>query len=223
MSLTAKVVTPYFAAVHTVCDLGNRLFSYTLTPNGISYARTIIGIFALNLFVQGYAITAFVILTLSLYLDHIDGVWARRYNMTTRWGAYIDRTCDKILILFWVGYFAQSFTKNPPEKYAWLYLISLGFLWIVEFISLIISIFHWWIEYTANQFFIITDNKAKTSGKIKMLLECVGILTLIPLVHWSFTDQFTSTIFISLTMGVATIMGIISLLGHIHNIEHTKL
>lgn len=222
MSLTTRVVTPYFAVVHAACDLGNRLFSYTITPNGISYARTIIGILALDLFAQGYAITSCIILTISLYLDHIDGVWARRYNLTTRWGGYIDRTCDKILILFWVGYFTHHFVKNPLESYTWIYLVPLVLLWLVEFISLIVSIFHWWIEYTAHPHFKVSDNKAKTAGKIKMLLECIGILALMPLVHWSLTGYFSSALLISLTLGVATIMGIISLLGHIHNIENAS-
>lgn len=167
-------VAVYYSMVHGACDTVNNFTFQKLTPNQISYFRTFIGIvIAIPLFQSGYLLSSGLIIAFSLYLDHIDGVWARRYNLESRWGAYIDRTCDKILIITWMIYLLLP---NDHELFSYLFIrSSMSLIAIAEFTGLAQSIFHWWIEYTENPDYEKHDNKAGPYGKIKMLLECVAL------------------------------------------------
>lgn len=72
------------------------------TPNKLTIARIVLTfIFMLFLFIQGLAakITALVLFLLASLTDLIDGRIARRYNMITDFGRFMDPIADKILVL----------------------------------------------------------------------------------------------------------------------------
>ncbi len=98
IALFRTITDTYLKYVYACCDLVY-LAAPHITPNGISYARTLMGLIALPVLHLEYALLGNTLLVASLYLDHIDGVWARRYKMETLWGGYIDRTGDKLLII----------------------------------------------------------------------------------------------------------------------------
>lgn len=47
---------------------------------------------------RGREITAFVVFVLAAITDAVDGIWARRKNLTSEFGSLLDPTADKLLI-----------------------------------------------------------------------------------------------------------------------------
>jgi len=190
-----------------------------ISPNKISYGRTIIGLLCIPLIFYKHEIWSLVFLVISLYLDHIDGVWARLFNQETRWGSYIDRTCDKLLVTPFLTYLMIfkpfGFCDND------LFFYSVYPLIVIELLSLQFSILQWILEYVGYKGVNFKDNKAKLAGKIKMLLECALLISILFFQGIKNPENLIKTLFI---IGIgSTIMAIISLIGHLKTMQFKKL
>ncbi len=73
---------------------------WLLHPNAICYWRAAMAVVAYILyFFVGYQALAIVIFTFAAILDGVDGIVARRCNMVTEWGEWLDPMCDKLTYL----------------------------------------------------------------------------------------------------------------------------
>lgn len=80
-----------------------------LHPNAICVWRVLIGFIGLVLyFILGQIFWGILLFTVSAFLDGVDGLVARRCDLTTRFGEEIDPLCDKLTYLPPMGFFAYQ-------------------------------------------------------------------------------------------------------------------
>ncbi len=103
---------------------------WLLHPNSICYWRTVLAfiayIFFFHLDYQSLAILTF---TFAAILDGVDGIVARKCNLTTRLGEWLDPMCDKLTYL------------PPLIGFAYVGIISLKLVWILITIEFLGQIF----------------------------------------------------------------------------------
>ena len=98
---------------------------WLLHPNAICYWRTGMALFAFVLyFFSRYQEPAIIIFTFAAILDGVDGIVARKCDMVTEWGEWLDPMCDK-------------FTYLPPLiGFAYAGIISTKLIWIMVAVEL---------------------------------------------------------------------------------------
>ncbi len=87
-------------------------------PNIISVLRLFLAPFIIWLIVSGNMFGAFVVFVLAGISDALDGFIARRFNLQTELGAYLDPIADKALLMG--SYVALGFLNYLP---AWLAIL----------------------------------------------------------------------------------------------------
>lgn len=165
------------------------------------------------------AIGLFVIAAIT---DALDGGLARRWNVVSNFGRIMDPFCDKVLILgafiylsggrFMVeAWFEQGYLLNMASGvYPWMVVVILAR-------ELFVTSIRGVAESQGIAF------GAKTSGKLKMILQSIAIpLVLLLVVNWPTQQQdlifwfcnglMWSTIAITIWSGVPYLIGIRSLL-----------
>ena len=87
-------------------------------PNVITIARILLVPLAIWLIVTGQFLLAFLTFLAAGISDGVDGFIARRYNLKTELGAYLDALADKLLLVS--IYMTLGFLKVLP---AWLVIL----------------------------------------------------------------------------------------------------
>ena len=134
------------------------LLPKSVTPNQITVFRFITIPFIIFFLLRGDYLISSILFMFSALSDAIDGALARTTNQVTRWGILADPLADKLLV-----------------GSASVILISRFLYWklaaIIVFIELMI---------VASAYYRYKGRviPAKTTGKIKMILQCVGIIFL---------------------------------------------
>lgn len=127
---------------------------WLLHPNAICYWRTAMALtgFVLYFFI-GYQSFAIFIFTFAAILDGVDGVVARKCNLGSRWGEWLDPMCDKLTYL------------PPLIGFSYAGIISTKLIWTLVVIEII------------GQFFarrilgmLKTSGAANNFGKIKAII-----------------------------------------------------
>jgi CDP-diacylglycerol---glycerol-3-phosphate 3-phosphatidyltransferase len=96
---------------HVIEPLARLLLRVGVTPNAVTVAGTVgVLIGALGFGARGYLITGLVIVTLSALTDLLDGTMARIRGTSTKFGALLDSTMDRIAdgavigaVTFWLA------------------------------------------------------------------------------------------------------------------------
>lgn len=127
-----------------------------VTPNQITKARILSIPLIVYFFLAGDYLPGTILFSLSAFSDALDGALARTKNKVTGWGMLYDPIADKIL----VG--------------------SVAMVVIAEFLSLYVAttIIFLEIMLVLSAYFRYKGKvvPAKTIGKTKMVLQCVGIM-----------------------------------------------
>lgn len=77
--------------------LVNRLLAWGVTPDAVTATGTLgVTAAALVFFPQGSFLAGTLVITLFVLTDTIDGALARKLGRTSRFGAWLDSTCDRI-------------------------------------------------------------------------------------------------------------------------------
>jgi CDP-diacylglycerol---glycerol-3-phosphate 3-phosphatidyltransferase len=109
----AKIFSVSARAVlgHVVNPVARRLLRVGVSPNAVTLAGTagvLVG--ALGFATRGHLITALVIVTLAALTDMLDGAMARMRGGSTRFGALLDSTMDRVsdgavlgAVAFWLA------------------------------------------------------------------------------------------------------------------------
>ena len=129
-----------------------------VTPNHITVFRFVTIPFLIILLVDAHYLSATILFLFSAFSDAVDGALARTTGQITRWGILADPLADKLL----VGSVA-------------LILISRFLSWQLALLIVLIEIFTVAMAYYRYKGKIVP---AKTAGKIKMILQCFGIIFL---------------------------------------------
>ena len=149
----------YIAKVTIMDKVMNVLFLWafpkSIKPNQVTVFRFISIPFIVFFLIFSFYKTAFVLFIISALSDAIDGGLARTRNQITDWGIVFDPFADKLLI----G--------------------SVGGILIFKFLSPILAILIVLLEViliaSAYHRFKGAIVPAKTVGKIKMVLQCIGV------------------------------------------------
>ena len=98
---------------------------WLLHPNAICYWRAAMAVAAFFLyFTTNFESIAILIFTFAAILDGIDGVVARKCNLGTKWGEWLDPMCDKLTYL------------PPLIGFAYIGILSISLVWVLVAVEL---------------------------------------------------------------------------------------
>jgi phosphatidylglycerophosphate synthase len=180
-----------------------------ISPNQISYLRVAIGlllfVFLFFLGIKNKLLVLFMFFV-GVLTDLFDGSVARGTNRVTEFGAMLDSTADRILILPIAVY---ALFQN--EK--WLLLALL----LMEVCNALISIF-----YKSKEIYL----ESNIFGKTKMVLQSVVFIVILIIWPKAPTELFLDMLWLSIIFGILSIFSrILELKGKINeklfkNIQH---
>jgi CDP-diacylglycerol--serine O-phosphatidyltransferase len=132
---------------------------WLLHPNAICYWRAAMALIGFVLyFFLGYQVVAIPIFTFAAFLDGVDGIIARKCNLGSHWGEWLDPMCDKLTYL------------PPLLGFAYAGILSTTLVWMLVGVELF------------GQFFarrildmLKTSGAANNFGKIKAII-CFGLV-----------------------------------------------
>jgi len=166
-----------------------------ITPNHVTYVRLLIGIllfvllFFLGIEDKTLIVSLFVI---GVITDFIDGPIARGTNKVTEFGAMLDSTVDRILILPIAVYVLFKI-------HLWLLLVLI----LIEVANAILA-----LHYKSKEIYL----ESNIFGKVKMVLIC--IVFIVSLITWPllpgqfFIVMLYSTIPLSVLSALTRILGL---------------
>ena len=97
--------SPIDALLYDIAEKLSPMFKrYNLTPNHITTIANIVRGLSLVMFYKKHYKVSAVLYIIGYYFDCMDGYFARRYNMTTKFGDLYDHISDVVihLILLWL-------------------------------------------------------------------------------------------------------------------------
>jgi len=130
-----------------------------VTPNRITQFRLVSIPFVLYFFIAHYFLVGTILFLFSAFSDALDGALARTTNQVTTWGTLYDPIADKLL----VGLTALVLVS---QYLGWNLALTICFIEILLISSA-------YFRYKGR----VTP--AKTIAKMKMILQCVGIIFLL--------------------------------------------
>jgi phosphatidylglycerophosphate synthase len=100
------------------------------TPNGITTLSLIAGVFSVLALNNGCSWLSALLLGISYFFDTVDGYYARKYNMTSKFGDCYDHIKDVIVFsAFVVVLFSRNRHKLPVA--GWIAVITILILFLV--------------------------------------------------------------------------------------------
>jgi len=127
---------------------------WLLHPNAICYWRAAMAIVSYILyFFLGYEASAIILFTFAAILDGVDGIVARKCNLGTEWGEWLDPMCDKLTYL------------PPLIGFSYTGIISIKLVWFLVAIEFAGQFFARHILARLN-----SSGAANNFGKIKAIL-----------------------------------------------------
>src|SRR3989344_4491060 len=133
-----------------------RLLPRFISPNRITIFRFISIPFILFLLLSGYNLAGTILFVISALSDALDGALARTKHRITKWGIVADPIADKLLI--------GSVALITVWEHFGITLTAL-----IIGIEIVIALSAY-LRYSRKLM------PAKTVGKVKMILQCVGVL-----------------------------------------------
>lgn len=93
--------------LYDAADANTHIFQKLgFTPNGITTMSLFFGLLSSCLLYSNHSVPAMISWCLAYFLDCMDGHYARKYNMVSRFGDYYDHISDatKVLVLIYIMY-----------------------------------------------------------------------------------------------------------------------
>lgn len=178
----------------------NRTFLWAIpqrvTPNSVTLFRFATIPFVLFLLIEGAYGIGTVLFAISAFSDAVDGALARTRQKITDWGKLYDPLADKLLIGSAVFILVSK-------------LISYELAFAIIFIELLLILTAYYKVYVKRSRTQVVP-QAVLPGKIKMILQCLGILSL--LLYITIAPFALMYYLASFFLYVAVIFAIISLI-----------
>jgi phosphatidylglycerophosphate synthase len=92
-------------------------------PNGITTLSLIFGLISVYGLYKGCVWCAVVCMLVSYFFDNLDGFYARKYNMVTKFGDYYDHIKDILVFIIYV-YILYQRNKYKLTKVGWYVVLS---------------------------------------------------------------------------------------------------
>ena len=109
----------------SLCPLFKKL---GFTPNGITTLSLIFGLAAVYALYKGKVWGFAILYFISYFFDNMDGHYARKYGMTSKFGDYYDHIKDIVVVLVLLG---VLITRNRCSRKVW---ITAGAILAVAFV-----------------------------------------------------------------------------------------
>ena len=167
-----------------------RLIPQWITPNLVSWVRFASVPFIGYFFWTGNYSIALPLFALSAFSDAIDGSLARTRNLVSDFGKMFDPLADKLLV-------ATAVIILVPRYLNW----ELVYAMVLIDLILITS------AYVRNHYYG-TIIQAENSGKLKMITQSLGVVSLLLYTLWPFPLLLTAALYLFYT---AIIFALISL------------
>ncbi len=105
-------------------------------PNALSFYRILVFPLILYFLLSGKETTYAVLLCINLFTDALDGFIARKFNMSTQFGARLDSLADigTYILAFW-GIF--KFKSEDLINHGWILYIFLVLFVLIQILNLI--------------------------------------------------------------------------------------
>jgi CDP-diacylglycerol--glycerol-3-phosphate 3-phosphatidyltransferase len=113
--------------------LGDLLLRIGVKPDWVTWVGTIgVSAAALWFFPRGQFLVGVLVITLFVFSDIIDGYMARKAGLSSKWGAFLDSTLDRVadaavfggLVIYYASTDAEA-DLGDPELYLYLSLACL--------------------------------------------------------------------------------------------------
>jgi CDP-diacylglycerol--glycerol-3-phosphate 3-phosphatidyltransferase len=140
-------------------------------PNILSIVRIILVVpFACFIFIDGYIykLVALGIFSVASITDYLDGFFARKYNLSSQMGRFLDPLADKILV---ITAFIVFLIINPDIFLIWL-------VFIIIFREVFITILRIWAIKKEKELETMRLGKAKTTAQITTILVIIILLAM---------------------------------------------
>src|SRR3989304_4470904 len=115
--------------VDPLCPLFKALH---FTPNGITTISLVFGLLSAYLLYKGHPYLFGITFFISYFFDCMDGYYARKYNMVTRFGDIYDHVKDIVVILIILYIFLKRNYKCSPRLMI-IFAIVLGIILLLMF------------------------------------------------------------------------------------------
>lgn len=138
-----------------------KLIPHTVTPNAVTIFRFITIPFVIYLLWSSFYFYGTILFFISAFSDAIDGALARTRNQITEWGKMYDPFADKLLI---VSTSLILLLRYTHPFLAW----SIA---AMEVFIVISALYRRIVKHVPVQ--------AHLTGKIKMVLQCVGLCSIL--------------------------------------------
>src|SRR3989344_4907891 len=119
------------------------------------------------LFAYGFVVAAVALFMIAAWTDWLDGVLARALDVKSDFGAFLDATADKVLILSLL--FAAS--ASQPTIIFWLGMSYMQAVWILAAIEAALTVLR-----LPRLFFPHVNVHAGRMGKYKLVTEAAAVL-----------------------------------------------
>lgn len=118
--------------------VGRWLGRTPLTPDAVTYLGLLIQIAVAWLIIDGRILTAGLVAIVAAFADTFDGALAKAKGMTSKWGAFLDSTTDRLADALYLGPIAWLYGVQPdvPSR---LDLTTAGFALAALVFSFLIS------------------------------------------------------------------------------------
>jgi CDP-diacylglycerol--glycerol-3-phosphate 3-phosphatidyltransferase len=136
-------------------------------PNIITMSRLVISIGVFVCIELDQYLAGTICFVVAASTDWIDGYLARKYNQVTKFGRILDPFADKILICGAFILIAVATADKPYYLYGiqgWMAVVVIGR-------ELLVTVLRTFIEQSGGDF------SANFSGKLKMVFQCVAVVT----------------------------------------------
>lgn len=170
-----------------------RLIPDVITPNKITIVRIcMIPLFVLFFYLdfEGSKITAACLFALAAFTDFLDGYIARKYNVVTTVGKFLDPIADKVLVSTAFIVLLTNSDFMEFGNYKWLPVVMGIFVSVIMARELIISGFR---EIAAEKKVVMA---AGMLGKIKTFVQDLALFFLIFVIDDIFWGGTATVLFI---------------------------
>jgi len=114
-----------------ICDQTMEFFHYyNFTPNMITTLGNIARLISVYYVFEGYKLLFVLFYLLGYFFDCLDGSYARKYNMTSKFGDYYDHFSDIVFNIILVYYIFFASTLSDQDYY-WIVVIIYTLLFIL--------------------------------------------------------------------------------------------
>ena len=117
--------------IEPLCDIFKKL---KFTPNHITTISLIFGLLAIYTLYVGHIFISAILLFISYIFDCVDGYYARKYNMVTKFGDYYDHIKDIVVFIIYAAVLynrnKKKLSKNELLCVTGIFIFILFMLWV---------------------------------------------------------------------------------------------